>query len=159
MDNKERDLELNKYKDLVIATIDYCLKYEEFKIKTVDFDSEEYYRSLKIKTDEYYIKGKLSLLKQWFRDLTEMYIENTDFKFCNYLKEATEHQVNILELYYKKVDGIIEKGIITTNRQFYDISIMANYISQVKPVDINKLNLLNKLLSSFEQKKKINTAK
>ena len=154
MNNEETMAELTKYKELVIATLNYCLNSKEFCIKTIDFDSDEYYKSLKIKTNEYYTKGKLTKLKQWFHYLTEVFVESTDFAFCAYLKEATGHDVDILNSFHKRVDAIIEKGVITTDRQFYDLSTMVNHISQRMPLNKAKVELLNRLLNSYEQKKR-----
>jgi hypothetical protein len=43
--NKQADL--IKYHDLVLATIDYYLDNKEMQIKTADFDSIEHYNKLK----------------------------------------------------------------------------------------------------------------
>ena len=86
LNNDEKQAELTKYRELVLATLDYYIDNQEMHIKTVDFDSAQYYQSLKIQTEEHYQKGRLTRLKQWFRDLTEMQVETLDLKFNLYLK-------------------------------------------------------------------------
>lgn len=70
IDNKltkdEKQAELQKYRDLVLATLDYYLDNKVMQIKTADFDSTEHYKGLKIQTEEHFQKGRLTRLKQWF---------------------------------------------------------------------------------------------
>lgn len=149
----EKQEELHKYRELVLATFDYYLENNVMPIKSADFNSNEHIKGLKILTEEHYQKGRLTRLKQWFRDLTEMPIETGDFKFKKYLKDKTKFEIDIFESYFKRVDKIIEKGRITTNNQFYDINIMVNHLCQTEPVDNNKIDILNRLLSDYEKRK------
>lgn len=152
--NKEdKEFELKKYRDLVIATLDYYLENNIAKIKTPDFDSDEHYKGLKIQTDEHFQKGRLTRLKQWFRDLTEMQVETGDLKFNKYLQDKTKYDIDIFKSYFQRVDKVIEKGKITTDNQFYDISIMVDQLCQTEPVDAKKIGILNGLLSDYEQRK------
>jgi hypothetical protein len=63
--NIEKTKELIKYRDLVLAAIDYSIEHIP-KIKTDDFDSDEHYNRLKTETIESFKKGQLSKLKQCF---------------------------------------------------------------------------------------------
>jgi hypothetical protein len=150
LDN-DKKAELKKYRDLVIATIDYYLDFGIGKIKTADFDSDEHYKSFKIKTEESFQKGRLTRLKQWFRDLTEMMIETVDLKFNNYVRSKTGYDIDIFKSFYDRIDKIIEKGKITSDNQFYDVNILVNELSQSEQPDIDKIDKLNKLLVDFEQ--------
>lgn len=114
----EENEELKKYRDLVIATIDYYLENNIAKIKTPDFDSDEHYKRLKIQTDEHFQKGRITKLKQWFCDLTEMQVETGDLKFNKYLQDKTKYDIDIFKSYFQRVDKVIEKGKITTDNQF-----------------------------------------
>ena len=156
-DNKlskdEKQAELTKYRDLVLATLDYYIDNKEMEIKTADFASTEHYKRLKIQTEEHYQKGRLTRLKQWFRDLTEIQVETGDLKFNKYLQDKTKLDIDIFKSYFQRVEKIIEKGKITTDRQFYDINIMIDQLCQTEPVDEEKIEILNKLLSDYEQRK------
>lgn len=149
LNKDEKQAELSKYRDLVLATLDYYLD----KIKTADFDSDEHYNGLKIQTEEHYQKGRLTRLKQWFRDLTEMQVETGDLKFNKYLQDKTKYDIDIFKSYFQRIDKVIEKGKITTDNQFYDINMMVDQLCQTEPVDNEKIGILNRLLSEYEQRK------
>ena len=153
LSKEEKQIELQKYRDLVLATLDYYLENKVMQIKTADFDSDEHYKGLKIQTEEQYKKGRLTRLKQWFRDLTEMQIETGDLKFNKYLQDKTKYDIDIFKSYFQRVDKVIEKGKITTDNQFYDINIMVDQLCQTEPVDNEKIEILNRLLSEYEQRK------
>ncbi len=151
--NENKEDELKKYRDLVLATIDYYLDNEIMQIKTAEFDSAQHFQKLKNQTDEHFQKGRLSRLKQWFRELTEMPIETKDLKFNEYLKNKTKYDIDIFQSYFQRVDRIIEKGKITSDNQFYEICIMVDQLCQTEPVGNKKTDILNKLLSDYEQRK------
>ena len=153
LDDHEKATELRKYRDLVLATIDYYLESIAFKIKTADFDSDEHYKSLKIQVDEHFEKGRLTKLKQWFRNLTEMHIETGNIRFNKYLQDKTQYDIDIFQSYFQRIDKVIEKGKITSDNQFYDINIMIDQLCQIEPVDEEKIEILNKLVGEYKQRK------
>lgn len=148
-----KEAELLQYKDLVLATIDYHIENKSLQIKTGDFDSDKYFKALKNQTEEHFHKGRLSKLKQWFRDLTEMQIESRDFKFNTYLKQKTDYDINIFANYYDRINKVIAKGKITTDNQFYDITILLDQLNHEQPVDKKKIELLNQLTCNYEQRR------
>jgi hypothetical protein len=156
---EEKQKELVKYKDLVLAAIDYYLDLKEMLIKTADFDSIEHYQQLKIQTEEHFKKGRLTRLKQWFKDLIEMQVECGNLKFNQYLKDKTKYEIDIFKSYFQRVEKIIEKGKIRTDNQYYDINIMIDQLCQTEPMDIKKIDLLNKLITDYEQYKSQQTKK
>jgi hypothetical protein len=152
--NLEKQSELIKYRDLVLSTLDYYIDFIiEMPIKTPDFDSVQHFQGFKMQTEEHFKKGRLSKLKQWFRELTEMPIETGDLKFNEYLKNKTKYDIDIFQSYYKRVDKIIEKGKITSDNQFYDVNIMVDQLCKVEPVDDKRIDVLNKLLRDYELRK------
>lgn len=96
------------------------------QIKTTDFDSLEHYKGLKIQIEEHCQKWRLTRLKQWFRDLTEMQVETGNLKFNKYLQDKTKYDIDIFKSYFQRVRKVIEKGKITADNQFYDINIMVD---------------------------------
>src|SRR3989338_1442936 len=93
--------ELIKYRELVLATLDYNLERPELHIKTETFDSFEYFRSLKKETIGHFEKGRLTKLKQWFRDLTEMHVESRNNAFNAYLKDKTGYDIDLNQNHIK----------------------------------------------------------
>ncbi|MBK6825884.1 MAG: hypothetical protein IPG86_02935 [Chitinophagaceae bacterium] len=159
LNNNEKKVELQKYRDLVLATLDYYLDNPELQIKSADFDSVEHFKGLKKQSEEHFQKGRLSILKQWFRDMTEVYVESGDLKFNKYLQDKTRYKIDILKSYFQRVDKVIEKGKITTDNQFYDINIMVDQLCQTKPLNKKKIELLNNLLADYNQRKTKTTKK
>jgi hypothetical protein len=153
LNKNEKQAELKKYRELVLATLDYYLDNKEMHFKTADFDSVEHYKGLKTQTEEYFQKGSLSRLIQWFRDLTEMQVEKRDLKFNKYLHDKTKYEIDIFRSYFQRVDKVIAKGKISTDNQFYDINIMVDQLCQTEPVDKEKIEILNRLLGDYEQRK------
>jgi hypothetical protein len=159
--NKEEKVaELKKYRDLVIATFDYYIEIHSVNNKPGDVAWDEFFKQrkenyllLKKQTEEHFQKGRLTKLKQWFRDLTEMQIECRDLKFNKYLNEKTNYGIDIFTSYYERVDKVIAKGKITTDNQFYDLKIMIDQLCQSEPVDHVKIAAIDKLLFEYEQRK------
>ncbi len=136
---------------MVIATIDYHIE----KSKTLEFHFDDHYKRLKQQTEENFQKGRLTQLKRWFRDLTEMQIECRDFKFNQYLRTETKYDIDIFKSFFERIEKIIEKGKITTDNQFYDTNIMIEELCQTDPVDAIKIQKLNQLISDYEKRKRI----
>jgi hypothetical protein len=153
LSKEEKAAELKRYRDLVMATLDYWIHTMGIAVKTADFDSTEHLTSLKTQTEEHFEKGRLTTLKQWFRDLTEPYIETKDLGFNKYLQEKTGYDIDIFQSYFDRVEKIVAKGAITTDNQFYDIGIMVDQLSHVKPLDEKRISQLNKLIVDYENRK------
>ena len=153
LNKDEKQAELSKYRDLVLATLDYYFENKIMQIKSAGFDSSEHYKGLKIQTEKHYQKGRLTRLKQWFRNLTEMQVETGDLKFNKYLQDKTEYDVDIFKSFFERVDKVIEKGKITTDNQFYNINMMVDQLCQTEPVDNEKIGILKRLLTEYEQRK------
>lgn len=153
LNKDEKQAELEKYRDLILATLDYYLENKKSHIITADFDSVEHFNGLKLQTEEHFNKGRLTRLKQWFRDLTEMQVETRDFKFNQYLKDKTKYDIDIFKSYNQRIDKIMEKGKITSDNQFYDINIMVDQLCQIEPIDNEKIEKLNGLLRDYEERK------
>jgi len=153
LSKEAKTIELDKYKALLIATLDYCLENPSFHIVTSDFDSRQYYINLKVQVEENYVKGRLTRLKQWFRDLTERFVETKDSKFNDYLKVRTKTDINIFSAYYIRIDKIIDSGKIANDNQFHDINNMVDYLCQTTPVNEERIAVMNRLLTDYEKRK------
>jgi len=152
LNKEDKATELTKYRDLVLATIDYYLDNGLLKIKTTDFDSDEHYRTLKRQTEEHFKAGRLARLKQWFLDLTEMQVECGNLKFNKYLQDKTHYDIDIFKSCFQRVDKIVKKGKITSDNQYFDINIMVDQLCQTDP-DSDRIKILNRLLIDYEQRK------
>lgn len=151
-DTRQKEAELKQYRDLVIATLDYYLDNSQMWLRIHGSDGSSYFEKLKVQTEVHFQNGRLTILKQLFRDLTEMPIETRDLKFNKYLQHKTGYEIDIFKSYYQRVDQVIEKGKITTDNQFYDVKIMVDQLCQTEPIDEEKIDILNRLLSGYEQR-------
>ena len=152
MTNLDKHTELEKYRDLNLATLDYLS--ETMKITTNDFDSSQHYQKLKFEVNESFTKDRLSKLKQWFRDLTEMPRETEDLKFSDFIKERTGHEVNLHERFEKRISKILDQGKIKTANDYRDVMTKVDYLTQRESADQTLIDQMNSLLIDFEKKKK-----
>ncbi len=151
--NKEEKLrELEKYRSLNIAAIDYFLETGTMKVQTTDFDSNQYLQSLKNQVEGLYKKGSLTKLRQYFQYLTEPQRETEDLKFLVFLKERTGFEIDIFQRFYDRIDKIISKGKIVTANQYRDTLSMVDKLTQMEKVDTLKIEALNSMLLDFEKK-------
>lgn len=142
-----KEFELKKYRDLVLATLDYYIVHLAFNNEMKD----EFIR-LKIQTEEYYSKRKLTILKNWFKDLTSDFIEDRDFGFNKYLKQTTHYEIDIFESYFKRIKKLVEKGFIKTESQFHELKNYVDYLVQDNNSDKDLIQRINELLLRFESK-------
>jgi hypothetical protein len=150
MIKKDKQIELDYYRDLVIATLDYCIDSPDFLIQTSDFDSKKHFESCKLQTVDYYNKGRLSILKQWFRDLTEPMREGRDFEFIKYIKERTGHQIDLFADFDTRIQKIVDSKKIKTANEYRDILSKVDYLCQFESDKQHEIDLLNSLLIDFD---------
>lgn len=143
----DKEFELKKYRDLVLTTLDYYIVHLAFNNEMKD----EYIR-LKTQTEECYSKRKLTILKNWFKDLTFDFIEDRDFGFNEYLIKTTNYEIDIFESYFKRIEKIIEKDQIITDSQFYELKNYLDYLIQNNNSDKVLIQRINELLLRFESK-------
>jgi hypothetical protein len=153
VNKEEKAEELVKYRSLILAAVDYSLKYHAPQMKLEGFDFVAHYESLKVQTDEHFRKGRLTVLKNWFRDLIEMPLEEGDLKFNQFLIDRTGYEVDIFKAHYQRIERIVAKGKITTDRQYYEVNQMVDQLCQIFPVDSAKIAVLNKMLAEYGNRK------
>ena len=109
MTPEEKQLELKRHRDILLATLDYSIERSK-GINNGEFDPVAHYQQLKEQTEENYQNGRLTRLKQWLRDLTEEPRETGDLSFGWYIKEKTGYDIDIFRNFQKRIDKIIEKN-------------------------------------------------
>lgn len=148
MEDKKK--ELAKFYDLALATLDYYIETPELNFQQNGFDSKSHFEMLKKSVNEEFKKGRLSKIKKWFKDLTEMQVETKDFKFQEYLRNKTGHEVNIFQDFYKRIDKVVANGKITTDVQYREVYSYVDNLSQAEKVDKGKIDFFNQLLLDYE---------
>ncbi len=83
-----------------------------------------------------------------------MQIESNDFKFSKYLQNKTKYDADIFRSYYERINKILLKGKITTDKQFYDVYPLVSQQWQHPVYDENKIKILHELFGDYEQRKR-----
>jgi hypothetical protein len=148
---EEKKLELKKYRDILLATLDYLIERSK-GANYGEFDPTTHFLKLKEETEESYEKGRLTKLKQWFWDMTEEQRETGDLSFGRYIKERTGYHIDIFGAFQKRIDKIIERKRIKTENEYRDVMSMVDNLCHQTPVDKGKIDLLNSLLIDFDDK-------
>lgn len=151
MTPEEKQLELKRHRDILLATLDYFID-RSANIKYDEFDPVEHFKLLKQQTEEQFQKGRLTRLKQWLRDMTEEPRETGDLSFGRYIKEKTGYDIDIFGNFQKRIDKIIERKKIKTENEYRDVLAMVDNLCQQTPVDEHKIDILNNLLIDFDDK-------
>ena len=150
---EEKQKELKRHRDILIATLDYSIdRFRTANLKFEEYDPIAHFEQLKQQTEEYYSKGRLPRLKQWLRDMTEEPRETGDLSFGRYIKEKTGYDIDIFGNFQKRIDKIIERKRIKTENEYRDVLAMVDNLCQQTPVDEHKINILNNLLIDFDDK-------
>jgi hypothetical protein len=148
----DKIIELTKYYDLVIATLNYYLETPELNFQHNGFDSKSHFEKLKETAHNDFKKGRLTKMKKWFRDLTEMQVETKDYNFYEYLKRKTGHDINLFQDYLKRIDKIISNGKITTDNQYREINSYVDSLCHSESADKKMIEILNNLLLDYEKR-------
>jgi hypothetical protein len=146
---EQRATELQNVHTLVQAVLDYHLESLGFKLKTEGFDSDGHFRKLKIEAELHFRKGRLTKLKQWFRDLSEMFVDDSDFKA--YLNLKAGITIDLKDDFEQRVARVEKRGSIRSNNEHREIEEMVSLLSQSNEPDTGRINRLNELLLDFHE--------
>ena len=153
MTPEEKQAELKRHRDILIATLDYYInRYRAANLKFEEYDPIAHFEQLKQQTEEHYDKGRLTRLKQWLRDMTAEPRETADLSFGRYIKEKTGYDIDIFERFQKRINKIIARKRIKTDNEYRDVLSMVDNLCQQPVVDEEKINVLNNLLIDFDDK-------
>ncbi len=153
LSDQSKQSELIKYLEITLATLDYSILSKEMHIETADFSSKKYFENFKKHVKKAYEQGKLTTLKQWFRDLTEVYRETEDLKFNDFIQDKTGYEINIHERFDKRISKIIARQKIKTANEYRDILSKLDYLTQVENPNEELIEKLNILLIEFKKRK------
>jgi len=151
---KEKQAELAKHRDILLATIDYHIEKTAGSMVYDQVDPlTDLYQQLKQQTEKYYLSRRLDRIKQRLHAMTRMPLLNSDLSFNGFIKEKTGHDIDIFESLHSRVDKIIDQKEIKNEDEHHDAMAMAN-LSRQTPVYKEKIDALTTLLVDFANKKK-----
>lgn len=156
MTAQEKQSELQRYKDILLATLDYLIE----QLPTNDnYDElshvEEYYRQQKLQIEKYYTQRRLDRLQQRLASLTKGLQNSTHLNFANYIKEKTSYNIDIFESLKKRIEIIIKQKEIRSKKEFNDVSVMY-FFYQDTATEPDKAEILKSLVIDYSNKKKRN---
>jgi len=151
MTPEEKQSELKRYRDILLATLEYHI----VQFKVGEYGGEDrlaFFQQLKKQVEENYQKGRLSILKQWFRDMSEGPRETRDLNYCTYIREKTGYDIDIFKGFQERIEKIINRKRIRSANEYRDVLQMVDNLCQQKPFDAVKVAILNKLLIAYDEK-------
>ncbi|MBK8503179.1 MAG: hypothetical protein IPL46_13750 [Saprospiraceae bacterium] len=148
---EQKGSELEKYRNLVQASLDYFIQSPVMRIKTDDFDSLEHWKSMKLIAEENYKKGRLGRLKQWYKDLTDVPRETEDQNFEKFIFTHTGYIISLNREREREIKGIEKRGLIRNDDEFRTIMDLVNSLCQEKNIDIRRIEVLNSILGEYEK--------
>lgn len=158
-----KDNELDKYRDIIIAGIDYMIKcYSSAPIEThdgklVNFAEElgSYFSNLKNHVVLLHQKNRLTSLKKIFRDISEPAIASNDMNYQTFIEEETGHKIGLVDKLLSKIDTIIKTGQIKTDTQYRDIATLIDFLESYNPPDKKRIEKLLALQFAYMTKKNL----
>ncbi|RXK58046.1 hypothetical protein ESA94_18710 [Lacibacter luteus] len=165
MANANQKSELDKYRDIVIAGLDYTdmlmrkTPIQKHDGEIVNFGEElgSYFSDLKNHALTLHKKNKLSTLKRWFKDISEMSVATGNLDYQFYIETTTGHKVDLFGKLFEKIDKLIKVGQIKTDTQYRTISTMIDFLESYNPPDIERIKALDALQFAYSDQKKIRT--
>jgi hypothetical protein len=150
---EKTDLEI--YKNLAHASIDFTSSVPIFQIKSDEFDLVDHWNKLKIEVDELYKKGSLTKLKRICKNIIELYRDTNDYSFNCFIFEKTGIDLGIRGVDLKKrvpneetIDLIIESNKIENQETCnYVLEIVTNPYLKISN---DKKDILLSLLLQYE---------
>lgn len=153
MNPEEKNFELKKYRNILLATIDYQLEKVAGSFIDDGFDPvADHYLNQKQKAEMDCLDGKLDKLKQEFQNITNSLVQRGDLNFDKYIKEKTGYETNIFEDLQLRVEQIIRQKEIKDQDQYKDVLALLSISEQIS-TEQKKIKVLNNLLDNFVDKR------
>ncbi|MBS1600702.1 MAG: hypothetical protein JST75_20940 [Bacteroidetes bacterium] len=155
---QEKQLELERHRDILLATIDYVLRGIESENLTEEAFATfyAYYQQQKKQIEKYFQERRLITMKQRLNSLIMMGpLGRVDVTFNDYIKQTTGHEIDIFENLLIRVKKIIAQHKITDKKQLNDIAIMFE-LGKQEPSYSSATDTLKKIVIEYanEAKKK-----
>jgi hypothetical protein len=149
---EEKQTELNKYRNLVFATIDYFLERYFTDVKPDELAAiVGYYKQQKLQIEKYYTQRRLDRLQQRFRVLIKVIQNRVDLDFATYIKEKAGCDVDIFDELRNRTEIIIKQKEIRNQKELNDVGTTLRLYQQTS-VAPDKIDLLKNLLIDFSRR-------
>lgn len=152
MTTEEKQSELKRHRELLLATIDYLIsKHGDSFVLDNQSHIREYYQQQKAQVDKYYEQRRLDKLEQKLASLTKSIENSIDLTFSTYIKKRTGYDIDIFDKLKKQVDQILDKNKIENSKEENDIGTMLHYLIDTSS-STEKVEKLKALLIDYHGK-------
>lgn len=156
-----KDNELDKYRDIITAGIDYMIKcYSSAPVEThdrklVNFAEElgSYFSDLKSYVVLLHRKNRLTSLKKVFRDISEPTIASNDMNYQTFIENETGYKIDLFNKLLSKIDTFINTGKINTDTQYRNIATFIDFLESFNPPDKERIEKLLALQFAYMTEK------
>ena len=131
MTTEQKQIELQRYKVILPATLDYleeCLG-GSFVLDQID-PVKEYYQQQKTQTEKYFRQGRLDRLQQQLARLTKGLHSRPGLNLASYIKEKTGYDIDIFEDLIKSVAVIVAQNEIRSQSELNAIGTMLHFYEE-----------------------------
>lgn len=151
MTPEQKQLELNRQRSILLATLDYLTKHLGGSFV---FDHQDpvtdYYLQQKIKTEKHYNQRRLDRLQQQLVSLTKGLQNRVDDSFAGYIKEQTGYDIDIFDNLRKRVDAIMAHKKVRSKKELNDVGTMLHYYQKTS-ADKDVSDKLRELLIDYSK--------
>jgi hypothetical protein len=150
MPPRENQSELQRYRDILLATFEYHLKKTAARVKVDQLDPDAYFFQLmRQQTEKHYKQGRLKSLQKRFHEMTTMPRLTGDMEFGKFIKEKTGYDIDIFENLQSRI-AIISQKKIKTEKEYHDVVAMIS-LCQQDPGCGEKIDRLSNLRNDFQE--------
>lgn len=151
--------ELEKFRNILLATLDYLDDKFGESIVYDDFSPiAEYYQQERRQTEKYFKERRLDRLEQKFETLKQSLINRVEIEFSDYLRSTTGYEIDIFEELKNSIELILSQNEIGNQQELMDIFKMIDLLEKTGSQN-NQLTKLKNILSTADEissKKKSN---
>jgi hypothetical protein len=140
-------LELEKYKALLLATIDYELErvpsvYKADELALV----QDNFSKMKEKIEKYYVADGLTKLKKSLQQFTVPLMQLGDLAFSPYIKSKTGYYVDLFANITERLQRITDRNAIKNRQELKDVIAMIALCRQTLTYKYNVAHLKNMII-------------
>jgi hypothetical protein len=148
----EKQSELLRHRDLLLATIDYLiLQHADSFVVDNEDHTRHYYEQEKRKAEKNYKNSKLDILQKKLEFHWKTLQHNVDLNFANFIKDKTGYEIDLFADVRTRVDSILSRNSIRNKKEERDISTMLHYFIN-SGSSTNIVNELKALLSDYHNR-------
>lgn len=143
----ERKSEYEKYREILIATLDYLIAHNcgQFVIDGFDGAKSHYEHRRKL-VMKYSRQSQLDKLQQQLNEYTKIICANVDLNYPSFIKQATGYEFDLFAELKDRVEAIVKRGYI---ENFEERTLVTNRIAMLQKME-DGLSEKNKLFSLHE---------